>query len=75
MKLVFLGTSSAIVWCMRRHRIIKLTYDRDQDTFRYVLLVLPCFVLAGLTAASYKPLEVSERELSGRLWRAWCVCV
>ena len=36
MKLVFLGTSGAIVYAMRAHRVIRLTYDREQDTFRWV---------------------------------------
>jgi len=34
MKLVFLGSSGAIVYYMRGHRLIRMTYDRDQDTFR-----------------------------------------
>jgi len=58
MKLVFLGTSSSIIYFMRYHRFIKLTYDRDQDTFRYIFLVLPSFALACMTSHNYKPLEV-----------------
>jgi ER lumen protein retaining receptor len=34
MKIVFLGTSAAIVYYMRGHRMIRMTYDQDQDTFR-----------------------------------------
>ena len=48
MKLVFLGTSFAIVYHMRYNRQIKVTYDREQDTFRHYFLVLPCFGLAAL---------------------------
>jgi ER lumen protein retaining receptor len=58
MKLVFLGTSSAIVYYMRYHRIIKLTYDKEQDTFKYLLLVAPAAVLALLTSHVYTVLEV-----------------
>jgi hypothetical protein len=58
MKLVFLGTSSAIVYYMRYHRIIKLTYDKEQDTFKYLLLVAPSAVLALLTSHVYTVLEV-----------------
>eukprot|EP00882_Tetradesmus_deserticola_P032890 GHRQ01037527.1.p1 GENE.GHRQ01037527.1~~GHRQ01037527.1.p1 ORF type:complete len:153 (+),score=35.41 GHRQ01037527.1:638-1096(+) len=58
MKLVFLGTSSAIVYYMRFHRIIKLTYDKEQDTFKYLLLIAPSAVLALLTTHVYTVLEV-----------------
>uniref|UniRef100_A0A3Q7I8G9 ER lumen protein-retaining receptor n=1 Tax=Solanum lycopersicum TaxID=4081 RepID=A0A3Q7I8G9_SOLLC len=46
MKLVFLGSSLSIVWYMRHHKIVRRSYDKDQDTFRHVLLVVPCLVLA-----------------------------
>ncbi|KAK1368828.1 ER lumen protein-retaining receptor [Heracleum sosnowskyi] len=46
MKVVFIGTTLAIVWCMRRHRIVKRSYDQALDTFRHLFLVLGCFVLA-----------------------------
>lgn len=58
MKIVFLGTSSAILYYMRFHRIIKLTYDKEQDTFKYLLLVAPSAVLALLTTHNYTVLEV-----------------
>ncbi|XP_078432701.1 ER lumen protein-retaining receptor-like [Wolffia australiana] len=48
MKLIFLGSSFMIIWYMRRHRIVQRSYDRDQDTFRHVFLVLACLVLALL---------------------------
>lgn len=60
MKLVFLGTSSAIIYYMRYHRIIKLTYDKEQDTFKHLLLVAPSAVLALLTTHNYTILEVSN---------------
>lgn len=46
MKLVFILSSLAIVWCMRSHPLVRRSYDRDLDTFRHYLLVLGSFVLA-----------------------------
>ena len=46
MKLVFLATSGAIIYYMRFHKVVKVTYDKEQDTFRYHFLVLPAAVLA-----------------------------
>ncbi|EAY80888.1 hypothetical protein OsI_36067 [Oryza sativa Indica Group] len=48
MKLVFLASSFSIVWYMRRHKIVRRTYDKDHDTFRHHFLVLPCLALALL---------------------------
>ncbi|KAI0530734.1 hypothetical protein KFK09_000282 [Dendrobium nobile] len=48
MKLIFLGTSFSIVWYMRYHKIVRRSYDKDQDTFRHYFLVLPCLILALL---------------------------
>lgn len=59
MKLVFLASSGAIVYYMRFHKVIKMTYDREQDTFRYQFLVLPCAVLAMMINNQRTPLEVS----------------
>lgn len=46
MKVVFIGSSLAIVWCMRYHRAVRRTYDRELDTFRHYFLILLSFVLA-----------------------------
>ncbi|KAK4361231.1 hypothetical protein RND71_020183 [Anisodus tanguticus] len=46
MKLVFIGSSLAIVWCMRYHRVVRRSYDRELDTFRYWILVAACSFLA-----------------------------
>lgn len=46
MKLIFLGSSFSIVWYIRRHKIVRRSYDKDQDTFRHYFLVLPCLLLA-----------------------------
>eukprot|EP00879_Flechtneria_rotunda_P004479 GHRR01004733.1.p1 GENE.GHRR01004733.1~~GHRR01004733.1.p1 ORF type:complete len:216 (+),score=37.23 GHRR01004733.1:170-817(+) len=58
MKLVFLGTSFAIIYYMRYHRIIKLTYDKEQDTFKHIFLIAPSVVLALLTTDKYTLLEM-----------------
>jgi ER lumen protein retaining receptor len=60
MKLVFLGTSCAIVYYMRYHRIIRLTYDKDQDTFRHWMLIAPSAFLALVSAHPRSLMEVCE---------------
>jgi ER lumen protein retaining receptor len=34
MKIVFLASTFAIIYLMRGHRTIRVTYDREHDTFR-----------------------------------------
>ncbi|WOG90546.1 hypothetical protein DCAR_0309790 [Daucus carota subsp. sativus] len=46
MKLIFLGSFFSIVWYIRHHKIVRRSYDKDQDTFRHYFLLLPCFLLA-----------------------------
>lgn len=46
MKIIFLASAFAIVWYMRSHKVIRKTYDKDQDTFRHYILVLACLALA-----------------------------
>ncbi|XP_072958264.1 ER lumen protein-retaining receptor-like [Typha angustifolia] len=58
MKVVFLATSVAIVWYMRYHKVVKQTYNKDEDTFRYIFLVLPCFMLALLINRQFTVTEV-----------------
>ncbi|XP_059667388.1 ER lumen protein-retaining receptor B-like [Cornus florida] len=58
MKLVFLGTSIGIVWYMRYHKVVKQTYNKDEDTFRHYFLLLPCFVLALLVHPAFSVMEV-----------------
>ncbi|KAJ9179760.1 hypothetical protein P3X46_008092 [Hevea brasiliensis] len=58
MKLVFIGTSVAIVWYMRYHKVVKQTYSKDEDTFRHYILILLCFVLALLIHRSFDVIEV-----------------
>ncbi|GJN13066.1 hypothetical protein PR202_ga31399 [Eleusine coracana subsp. coracana] len=58
MKLVFLASSFSIVWYMRRHKIVRRTYDKDHDTFRHYFLVLPCLFLALLINEKFTFREV-----------------
>ncbi|KAJ4795026.1 ER lumen protein-retaining receptor [Rhynchospora pubera] len=58
MKLIFLGSSFSIVWYMRRHKVVRRSYDKDQDTFRHHFLVLPCLVLALLINERFSFREV-----------------
>ncbi|KAF5837994.1 KDEL receptor A [Dunaliella salina] len=46
MKLVFLIATFSIVYLMRYDKVIRVTYDRESDTFRHVFLVVPCLLLA-----------------------------
>eukprot|EP00958_Prasinococcus_capsulatus_P012066 scaffold1202_cov384-Prasinococcus_capsulatus_cf.AAC.10 len=60
MKIVFLVTAFTIIWYVDAHScgcrgsggarltLGSATYDKDQDTFRYIFLVGPAFVLALL---------------------------
>ena len=58
MKLIFIGSSSCIIWYMREHKVVSQTYDSAQDTFRVVFLVGPCFVLAVLVNHEFTLTEV-----------------
>lgn len=58
MKLIFLASSAAIVYYMRYDRVVKQTYDRRQDTFRYLFLIVPCLILALLINHAFTLTEV-----------------
>ncbi|KAG1656319.1 hypothetical protein FOA52_006650 [Chlamydomonas sp. UWO 241] len=58
MKLAFIGMSFYILYLMQYHKVIKVTYDREQDTFRYHFLIIPCAVLAILIHNAWTPFEV-----------------
>ncbi|KAL6291802.1 hypothetical protein ACE6H2_009312 [Prunus campanulata] len=57
-KLIFIGTSLATVWHMRYHKLVKQTYNKDQDTFRHYYLILLCLGLALLIPRSFTVIEV-----------------
>lgn len=58
MKIVFIASSLAIVWCMRVHPMVKRSYDKDLDTFRHYLLVAASFLLALFLHEKFTFLEV-----------------
>ncbi|KAK8448648.1 hypothetical protein SEVIR_7G072000v4 [Setaria viridis] len=58
MKLIFLSSSFSIVWYMRRHKLVRRSYDKDHDTFRHQFLVLPCLILALLIHEQFTFKEV-----------------
>ncbi|GKV28699.1 hypothetical protein SLEP1_g37716 [Rubroshorea leprosula] len=58
MKLIFLGSSFSIVWYIRHHKVVRRSYDKDQDTFRHYFLVLPCLFLALLINERFTFMEV-----------------
>mmetsp|Transcript_13367 Transcript_13367/g.40421 ORF Transcript_13367/g.40421 Transcript_13367/m.40421 type:complete len:216 (-) Transcript_13367:2816-3463(-) len=58
MKIIFICSSVAIVYYMRYHRVVKQTYDRNEDTFRTMFLIVPCAVLAVLIPQKRTPVEM-----------------
>ena len=58
MKLVFISSSSAILYLMTSKEPISDTYDRKADHLNLLFLLLPTALLAVLTTASYSPLEL-----------------
>ncbi|CAI0426596.1 unnamed protein product [Linum tenue] len=58
MKLIFLGSTFSIIWYMKHHKLVRRSYDKDQDTFRHWFLVLPCLLLALLIHEKFSFLEV-----------------
>lgn len=62
MKIVFLGSSLTIIYLMRFHPSIKFTYDKQQDTFRVVFVLVPAAVLALLIHQDWSIIEVSSNS-------------
>ncbi|KAK7369156.1 hypothetical protein VNO80_11190 [Phaseolus coccineus] len=58
MKVVFIASSLAIVWCMRFHAVVRRSYDRELDTFRYFFLVGASFALALIWHEKFSVQEV-----------------
>ncbi|KAL7105783.1 hypothetical protein ACP275_07G067100 [Erythranthe tilingii] len=58
MKLIFLGSSFSIVWYIRRHKIVRRSYDKEHDSFRHYFLILPCLLLALLIHNKFTVKEV-----------------
>ena len=57
LKVVFLSTSYATIYLIRNQ--YKHTYDKENDTFRMIFLVVPCFILACFINYFPNPQEVS----------------
>lgn len=58
MKLVFILSSVGVVYLMRYHKVVKLTYDREHDTFRTLFLLAPCALLALLVHERWGVMEL-----------------
>eukprot|EP01026_Neomeris_dumetosa_P037753 TRINITY_DN30621_c0_g1_i3.p1 TRINITY_DN30621_c0_g1~~TRINITY_DN30621_c0_g1_i3.p1 ORF type:complete len:218 (-),score=-0.23 TRINITY_DN30621_c0_g1_i3:195-848(-) len=58
MKLFFLASSGVIVYLMRYHKVIKSTYDRENDTFPVVYIIGPCAGLSLLVHSRFTVLEL-----------------
>ena len=58
MKLIFISSSLAICYYMRVHKVVRQTYDRNEDTFREWFLVAPCALLAILLPQQRTHVEV-----------------
>ncbi|XP_047947134.1 ER lumen protein-retaining receptor-like isoform X1 [Salvia hispanica] len=58
MKIIFLGSSISIVWYMKHHKVVRRSYNKDQDTFRHYVLMLPCLFLALIVNERFSFKEV-----------------
>jgi ER lumen protein retaining receptor len=58
MKMIFISSSCCVLWYMRVHRVVSQTYDREQDTFRIVFLLLPSFMMALVINHEFSFVEV-----------------
>ncbi|XP_020575913.1 ER lumen protein-retaining receptor A-like [Phalaenopsis equestris] len=63
MKVVFISSSIAIVWCMRAHPLVRRTYDKELDTFRHYILVGGSLVLAFIFHDEFTVREVLKTFL------------
>eukprot|EP00624_Nannochloropsis_granulata_P004252 evm.model.NODE_3135_length_19934_cov_30.575951.1 len=49
MKILYIGSTAAIVHMIRYREPYRSTYDKNQDSFRLEFALAPCFVLALIT--------------------------
>jgi hypothetical protein len=61
LKVVFLSTSYATIYLIRNQ--YKHTYDKENDTFRMIFLVVPCFILACFINYYPNPQEVRRASI------------
>jgi ER lumen protein retaining receptor len=64
MKIIFISTSLAIIYYMRYHKVVRQTYDKTEDTFRSLFLVVPAFVLALFINQERSVIEVCRQSCS-----------
>jgi ER lumen protein retaining receptor len=62
MKIIYLVATFSIIYYMRQDRVVKQTYDREQDTFRYTFLIVPCLLLALVLNHSFTFTEVRKGQ-------------
>ncbi|CAN1242599.1 ER lumen protein-retaining receptor B [Linum perenne] len=58
MKLIFLASALSIIWYMRYHKLVRRSYDKDQDIFPHYLLVLASFIFALFIHHKFTIMEV-----------------
>mmetsp|Transcript_24950 Transcript_24950/g.34383 ORF Transcript_24950/g.34383 Transcript_24950/m.34383 type:complete len:216 (-) Transcript_24950:266-913(-) len=58
MKIIFISSSFTIIWYMRKHKVVSQTYDKEQDTFRYMFLIGPSILLALVLNHDFTVTEV-----------------
>lgn len=66
LKVVFLSTSYATIYLIRNQ--YKHTYDKENDTFRMIFLVVPCFILACFINYYPNPQEVRTGRALACRW-------
>lgn len=80
MKVIFLASAFMIIYYMRFDKVVKQTYDKDQDTFRYLFIVVPCFLLALVLHHAFTVTEVGglarwRCKLTKGCVPGWALCV
>ncbi|CAN1242596.1 ER lumen protein-retaining receptor B [Linum perenne] len=58
MKLIFLASALSIIWYMRYHKLVRRSYDKDQDIFPHYLLVLASFIFALFIHHKFTIMEI-----------------
>ena len=61
MKLIFISATLAIIWYMRKHRVVSQSYSKEEDTFKIAYLVGPALLLALLVNHELSIMEVQHR--------------
>jgi len=58
MKIIFIGSSGAIVYVMSARPPICDTYDKKADSFNLLFLIIPCTVFALIFNEYFSPIEI-----------------